>query len=66
MGGGHVGYAAENLEEERGDSSFHRVGFVEEGGGNLSDDDTYSGLQKNNNFVTFYAGASAMLCKVLL
>ena len=46
MGGGHVGYAAENLEEERGNSSFHRVGFVEEGGGNLSDDDTYSGWQK--------------------
>jgi len=36
------GNSAENLEEERGNSSFHRVGFVEEGGGNLSDDDTYS------------------------
>ena len=46
VGSGHVDYAAENLEEERGNSSFHRVGFVEEGGGNLSDDDTYSGWQK--------------------
>ena len=42
-GGGHVG----NEEEEMGlqfDSSSHRVGFVEEGGGDINDDDTYSGL----------------------
>ena len=38
-GGGHVGNA-----EEEFDSSPHRVGFVEEGGGDINDDDTYSGL----------------------